>query len=532
MGKNLKRQNVVLGTPGGASRQSGQPPLSIGGKRQKQMSLFPFLRTPAHAEETPALQFKTGNAGISSTGLHKLGQLQLQTQQNAQKQPSNGLNVAPTQVRPAVPEPQCQDASPGSDDDFVISMSQTYERTQPEPCWDFGSAEHEEVELSLRRTQQYQAAASTQHYNYHHHHNHHHELLVAAVATTLDNTDSAAAAISTADAVEASVAHASAVGHGTAVASAATILLPPEVLLEGQGSNQPGNVAVFLAAASREQSRMGPRPAVNIDFHGHFQTSALPAVSSGPAQTPELQIGGICVGGIGGGGAAGNGGIGGSACTTVAEDMVDDGTTPPLQVGLPLFPIFAQGGERRARRRAIHLIRHGESEYNLACRRRGGFGDPGDIFDACLTPTGQGPPAAASGPDATARRPTVHRVAAVARHPDLPAHAARPGAPEDMLTDAAAASAAGVVAAAAAIQATPAAAAAARHGAGDRQLVRLIGADVQAHRCGHLPLFDRVSPHQRRCGTATVGADRELPAACRAAAQGSGQGALVVRERQ
>ncbi|GLC41024.1 hypothetical protein PLESTF_001072200 [Pleodorina starrii] len=386
MGKNLKRQNVVLGTPGGASRQSGQPPLSIGGKRQKQMSLFPFLRTPAHAEETPALQFKTGNAGISSTGLHKLGQLQLQTQQ---KQPSNGLNVAPTQVRPAVPEPQCQDASPGSDDDFVISMSQTYERTQPEPCWDFGSAEHEEVELSLRRTQQYQAAASTQHYNYHHHHNHHHELLVAAVATTLDNTDSAAAAISTADAVEASVAHASAVGHGTAVASAATILLPPEVLLEGQGSNQPGNVAVFLAAASREQSRMGPRPAVNIDFHGHFQTSALPAVSSGPAQTPELQIGGICVGGIGGGGAAGNGGIGGSACTTVAEDMVDDGTTPPLQVGLPLFPIFAQGGERRARRRAIHLIRHGESEYNLACRRRGGFGDPGDIFDACLTPTGE-----------------------------------------------------------------------------------------------------------------------------------------------
>ncbi|GIL54502.1 hypothetical protein Vafri_10024 [Volvox africanus] len=361
MGKNLKRQNdAVLGTPGGASRQGGKPPLSVGGKRHKQMSLVPFLRTPAHVEETPALQVKVGKSGISSTGLQKLGQLKLRTQQKQQPNPT----AAPTQGRPAVQvESQWKDASPASDDDFVISMSQTYERTQPEPCCDYGTTEHEEVELSLRRTQQYHAAGATQHYN-----QHHHELLIATAVAALDSSE-AVVVTSTTDACEASVAQASALGANSM--SGATIRLPMESILEGQGSSQPGHlaaIAVAVVEGLRAGSRTGPRP--SFDFHAHLQ-AVLPAGSSGPAHTPELQ----------GGGAAGT-----SAYGTSTEDVADDGTTPPLQIGLPLFPIFTQG---RARRRPIHLIRHGESEYNLACKGRGGFGDPSDIFDARLTPTGE-----------------------------------------------------------------------------------------------------------------------------------------------
>ncbi|EFJ52727.1 phosphoglycerate mutase-like protein [Volvox carteri f. nagariensis] len=299
------------------------------------MSLVPFLRTPAHIETSQKQQPKS--------------------------------TAATTQERPAVQaEPQWQSTSPASDDEFVISMSQTYERTQPEPCCDYGSAEREEVELSLRRTQPYHAAGSTQNYG-----QHHHDLLIATAAAALDNPD-AAVVTSTADAWEASVAQASALGVGSA--SAATVLLPHDLILEGQGSNQPGHLAAIMAAAAvgtRGQSRTGSFPSADIL---RPLPSALPAGSSGPAQTPELQ----------------GSGAGGIAYGTATDDIADDGTTPPLQVGLPLFPIFTQG---RARRRPpIHLIRHGESEFNLACKRRGGFGDPHDIFDARLTATGEKQP--------------------------------------------------------------------------------------------------------------------------------------------
>ncbi len=38
--------------------------------------------------------------------------------------------------------------------------------------------------------------------------------------------------------------------------------------------------------------------------------------------------------------------------------------------------------------RPVLLIRHGESEYNAACKKGTGFGDPSDIFDAPLTANG------------------------------------------------------------------------------------------------------------------------------------------------
>eukprot|EP00891_Asterochloris_glomerata_P006278 jgi/Astpho2/6278/Aster-03673 len=49
-----------------------------------------------------------------------------------------------------------------------------------------------------------------------------------------------------------------------------------------------------------------------------------------------------------------------------------------------LFPIFRPRGERRI----IHIIRHGESEYNAATQFQKGFADP-QIFDPKLTEKGR-----------------------------------------------------------------------------------------------------------------------------------------------
>ncbi|GFR42189.1 hypothetical protein Agub_g3076 [Astrephomene gubernaculifera] len=349
MAKNLKRQNDGgLGTPA-AFLWLGDKLSVFVSKRHKQMSLGPFLRTPADAEETPVIQAKPNPSIISTTGLQKLGQLHIRTQQ---KQQPSYLTDASTEGRPEVrAEPRQQEPAFTKDDDaFIISTSQTYERTQPDPCLGYESAAYDDVELSLRRTQHYQATSSTQYYSQKHD----------------SNVRTAAAAV--ADSSSVPVTSSSTPAHEAYLVNSMGCTEHPSVMeannIEGKGSNQRNNA---------EAGPSGKQPAHFESAHlpPHSTHALLPYASTGPAVTPELQAGE------------------GVSCVAVMAtgDVADNGTTPP-QISLPMFSIFTQARVAR-RHRPIHLIRHGESEYNLACKRRGGFGDPSDIFDARLTPTGE-----------------------------------------------------------------------------------------------------------------------------------------------
>ncbi|KAG2492714.1 hypothetical protein HYH03_009127 [Edaphochlamys debaryana] len=379
-----KRQNDGgFGTPGGLRALPGGKAAVASGKRHKQMTLLGYLKTPKREEDTPALQGMAAK-GISTTGLNKLGALKLQTQQKQQVNAPSSTRCTPglTQGRPEPHGPPPRRPAPathdeGDDDDFVISMSQTYERTQPDPCDDtFGVGDQDDPELSLRRTQHYHVNSATQPYG------HLDQDPTVAPETAhdalrdqdsdLQEDDTAplfpdrAGPRVTSTAWEASVLEASALAG-----RAGTTLLPPDLSLEGQGSNQPGPRGLDAdvpggAGAGPSDQQLAMLDTIDFRLHPH---AALPAVSTGPAVTPELQVG-VC------------------GCGTLTEDIADDGTTPPPQVGPALFPIFTQQARRKMRAN-IFLIRHGESEFNLACNSAKSFGEPIHIFDAPLTKTGK-----------------------------------------------------------------------------------------------------------------------------------------------
>nr|BAU61594.1 phosphoglycerate mutase-like protein [Gonium pectorale]BAU61617.1 phosphoglycerate mutase-like protein [Gonium pectorale] len=316
------------------------------------MSLTPFLKTP-HMEETGAAQ------GGDTTIQKKIELLKLRTHEKLRPVPAT---EELTQGRPAVPEAAAPE-SPCCSDDFIISMSQTYERTRPEPCSASGKDTAEDEELSQHRTQQYFATQSTQLY-----HLHQRQLMASAACAgaTAQGTaeDEVAATCTVAPAAEECLTAEALGSDGEHVAA---MLLPPDVGLEGQASSQPQNPAEraddLRDAAGLSSTLLAPRESLDFLCQPNI---LLPSVSTGPALTPELP--GYCGGPHG------------------AADVLDDGATPPVQVGVPVFPIF---NPQRTRRRPVYLVRHGESEYNLASMRRRGFGEPCDIFDARLTPRGE-----------------------------------------------------------------------------------------------------------------------------------------------
>ncbi|KAG2437520.1 hypothetical protein HYH02_011163 [Chlamydomonas schloesseri] len=347
---------------------------AAGGKRHKQMNIMGYLRSPM--EETPAGQAKPAKAlerGISSTGIAKLGNLALKTLQKHQVQPQPACTsgAATTQGRPCAYEPQWRGQPVQADDDgddFIISMSQTYERTQPDPCIDYPGRDQdqdeEEPELSLRRTQHYHATSSTQPYG-------------QDPLQLMSGMPSFSVPMGPGPVLENDLArapHRDEAARTTWEAPDAASFtqptlapLPVDLSLEGQGSNAPGDPTQVPTArvASTAVPVEDPLADDTIDFRLHPH-AVLPTVSAGPAVTPDI-----------GGGAMG-------CCAS--QDVADDGTTPPLQVSVPqVYSIFNQA---KSRRRPIFLIRHGESEYNAACKKGTGFGDPSDIFDAPLTMNG------------------------------------------------------------------------------------------------------------------------------------------------
>lgn len=107
--------------------------------------------------------------------------------------------------------------------------------------------------------------------------------------------------------------------------------LPVDLSLEGQGSNAPGDptqVPTERVASTVAPVEHGDALDDTIDFRLHPH-AVLPTVSAGPAVTPDI-----------GGGVAGG---------FASQDVADDGTTPPLQVSMPVYSIFNQGRSRRVR---------------------------------------------------------------------------------------------------------------------------------------------------------------------------------------
>ncbi|KAG2429373.1 hypothetical protein HXX76_011138 [Chlamydomonas incerta] len=249
-------------------------------------------------------------------------------------------------------------------------MSQTYERTQPDPCIDYPGRDQdqdeEEPELSLRRTQHYHATSSTQPYGQSQ------NPLQLMSGMPSFSVPMGPGPVLENDLVQAPPSDEAARTTWEAPDAASftqptLASLPVDLSLEGQGSNAPGDptqIPTAWVASTAAPAEHGDALDDTIDFRVH-PNAVLPTVSAGPAVTPD--IGGCVVGGC------------------ASQDVADDGTTPPLQVSVPVYSIFNQG---RSRRRPIFLIRHGESEYNAACKKGTGFGDPSDIFDAPLTATG------------------------------------------------------------------------------------------------------------------------------------------------
>ena len=159
------------------------------------------------------------------------------------------------------------------------------------------------------------------------------------------------------------------ISYSQSYSRAPSVALP---VVEAGGGGAPAGAPPLPPAPLRVAS---PRPAPVAP--GPSGAAALRSRSV----TPELDDG--VDGGAGGRRAAGSGGAGPSGRRAAGRSSGGGG--PGTHLGPRLFPVFRPAGQRKV----LHLVRHGESEYNAAVNAAGtGFADP-LIFDPALTLRGR-----------------------------------------------------------------------------------------------------------------------------------------------
>mmetsp|Transcript_8753 Transcript_8753/g.28788 ORF Transcript_8753/g.28788 Transcript_8753/m.28788 type:complete len:391 (+) Transcript_8753:3-1175(+) len=72
-----------------------------------------------------------------------------------------------------------------------------------------------------------------------------------------------------------------------------------------------------------------------------------------------------------------------------AGDAADGEEAPASAAPPPVFPVFHPIRRRKSGRKVLHLVRHGESEFNYVTRYGKSFEDPTDMFDTRLTVNGR-----------------------------------------------------------------------------------------------------------------------------------------------